>query len=166
MEDCNMLAADCIVVSCCYQCLVLQIAVFILLKIPSRLFQKTKQFAKKRFRRFRRRRKSLEKTSHLSEGQLVEGPGCSIGVGEDGFFLDVSERGGPCMEEVEKVLEEMSQKGVFGFGSFWGGESGGSFSGCVCDHQGFDSSVLQFHLIEIVGSVPTNIRGSKSVLYA
>ncbi|MCD7470576.1 hypothetical protein HAX54_010545 [Datura stramonium] len=25
-----------------------------------------------------------------------------------------------CMEEVEKVLEEFSQKGEFAFGSFWG----------------------------------------------
>ncbi|XP_010044313.2 uncharacterized protein LOC104433322 [Eucalyptus grandis] len=166
MEDWNALAADCIVVSCCCQCLILQIAVFILLKIPCRLFQKTKRFAKKRFRHSRRRRKSLEKTSYLSEGQLVEGPGCSMRDGEDGFFIDVSERGGRCMEEVEKALQEMSQKGVFGFGSFWGRESGGSFSGCVCDHQGFDSSVVQLHLIEIVGSAATNIRGSKSILYA
>ncbi|KAL3751423.1 hypothetical protein ACJRO7_012276 [Eucalyptus globulus] len=156
MEDWNALAADCIVVSCCCQCLILQIAVFILLKIPCRLFQKTKRFAKKRFRHSRRRRKSLEKTRYLSEG-----PGCSMRDGEDGFFLDVYERGGRCMEEVEKALQEMSQKGVFGFGSFWGRESG-----CVCDHQGFDSSVVQLHLIEIVGSAATNIRGSKSILYA
>lgn len=94
----------------------------------------------------------------------MEGPGCSIGAGEDGIFLDMSGRSGWCMEEVEKALEEMSQKGVFGFGSFWGRESGGSFSGCGRDHQGFDSSVVQFH--EIVGSPATNIRGSKSILYA
>ncbi|XP_048136009.1 uncharacterized protein LOC115727458 [Rhodamnia argentea] len=166
MEDWNALAADCIVVSCCCQCLILQIVVFVLLKVPCRLFQKTKQFAKKRFRHSRRKRKSLEMTRHLREGRVVEGAGSSIGVGEDRVFLDVSGRGGRCMEEVEKVLEEMSQKGVFGFGSFWGGENGGSFSGCVCDHQGFDSSVVQFHLIEIVDSSATDIRGSKSIIYA
>ncbi|KAI3423476.1 uncharacterized protein J3R85_010972 [Psidium guajava] len=143
MEDWNALAADCIVVSCCCQCLILQIVVFVLLKTPRRLFQKTKQFAKKRLRHSRRKRKGLKMTRHLREGRVVEGPGCSI---------DESGRGGRCMEEVEKVLEEMSQKGVFGFGSFWGRENGGSFSGCVCDHQGFDSGVVQFHLIEIVDS--------------
>ncbi|KAI6686242.1 hypothetical protein NL676_032155 [Syzygium grande] len=164
MEDWNALAADCIVVSCCCQCLVLQIAIFILLKIPCRLFQKTKQFAKKRFWCSRRKRKTLERTRHLHEGRPVEGPGCSIGAGEDGIFLDMSGRSGWCMEGVEKALEEMSQKGVFGFGSFWGSESGGSFSGCGRDHQGFDSSVVQCH--EIVGSSATNIRGSKSILYA
>lgn len=29
---------------------------------------------------------------------------------------------GYCMDEVERVLEEFSQKGEFAFGSFWGGD--------------------------------------------
>lgn len=36
-----------------------------------------------------------------------------------------------CMEEVEEVLEELSRKGEFGFGSFWRGDDGDYFLGCI-----------------------------------
>ena len=49
-----------------------------------------------------------------------------------------------CMEEVERVLEEYSQRGQFAFGSFWGrGES---------DQEEFETNVVHYHLIEVIGS--------------
>lgn len=38
------------------------------------------------------------------------------------FQLDGFDR---CMEEIEEVLEELSTKGEFGFGSFWRGDADG-----------------------------------------
>lgn len=40
----------------------------------------------------------------------------------EGFCLKEWRGCGNCMEEVEKELEDMSRKGEFAFGSFWGGE--------------------------------------------
>lgn len=54
---------------------------------------------------------------------------------------------GSCMEEVEKVLEELSQKGDFAFGSFWGRKGSGSFSSCE-----FDNINAEYQIIEMIGS--------------
>ncbi|XP_052186087.1 uncharacterized protein LOC127797322 [Diospyros lotus] len=131
MEDPNMLAADCIVISCCCQCLVLQI-IIILLKLPSKLARKTSRYAKKKLCR-RRRKVTIEKKMDEYGDEYQE---------EEGF--DVNEWQGCggccCMEEVEKVLEELSQKGRFAFGSFWCGE----------ELESSPQSAINYHLIEMV----------------
>ncbi|PPS09574.1 hypothetical protein GOBAR_AA11066 [Gossypium barbadense] len=91
MEECNMLAADCIVICCCSQCLILQFIIFVFLKFPAKLVKKTKQYAKKKLIGQRRK-----------EGKM-----------KDGLFQDE-------VQEAEKVLEELSRRGEFAFGSFWG----------------------------------------------
>ena len=48
MEDCNMLVADCIAISCCAQCLILQIIIFVLRGLRCKLIRKTKEYAKKK----------------------------------------------------------------------------------------------------------------------
>ena len=52
------------------------------------------------------------------------------------------------MEEVEKVLEELSHKGEFAFGSFWGGDELGSLPTSIVAKQGLD-----YHFVEMVSSV-------------
>ena len=39
---------------------------------------------------------------------------------EEGEFMDARHSFGGCMQEVEKVMEEISQRGEFAFGTFWG----------------------------------------------
>lgn len=82
-----------------------------------------------------------------------------MGKYKDGFFvgslgIQVDQRLGMdgghhhgCMEEVEKVLEELSQKGEFAFGSFWGRKGSGSFSSCE-----FDDINVEYQIIEMIGS--------------
>lgn len=52
--------------------------------------------------------------------------------------------------EVESMLGDFSQKGEFAFGSFWG-RQGLKASTCVAK-QGFDISLVQFELVEILDS--------------
>lgn len=59
-----------------------------------------------------------------------------------------------CMEEVENVLGELSEKGEFAFGSFWGRD--GSDTETAATHSAnfcYESSVLQYHLIEMVSHI-------------
>lgn len=58
---------------------------------------------------------------------------------------------GDCMREVERVLDDFSQKGEFAFGSFWGRQGLGGSSICV-GKQEVDISLVQFELVEIVNS--------------
>lgn len=51
-----------------------------------------------------------------------------------------------CMQEVERVLEEFSQRGEFAFGSFWGRDNSRSSS----TQQEFDQGVVQFEVVEVV----------------
>ncbi|KAK3222683.1 hypothetical protein Dsin_009708 [Dipteronia sinensis] len=145
MEDGSMLAADCVVISCCCQCLILQVLIFCLLKLPCKLIRKTKEYAKKKFRQRRRskgkiiRKVKKRKSRYREELMEFHGGGCGrielLKGGEDG-----------CMEEVERVLEEFSQKGEFAFGSFWGREGEGP-------SEEFDFSVVQFEFVEIISSL-------------
>ncbi|XP_024018322.1 uncharacterized protein LOC21409214 [Morus notabilis] len=128
MEDGNALAADCIVISSCCQCLILQIIVFVLLKIPYKLIRKTRDFAKKKLQRRKRR------------GKMV---------------INMKSDCGCCMKEVEKVMEELSQKGEFSFGSFWckEEESAEIFpASCVQKHES-DDGFVRYQLIKMVGSI-------------
>ncbi|KVI05339.1 uncharacterized protein LOC112524348 [Cynara cardunculus var. scolymus] len=109
-QDWNMIAADCFVLSCCCQCLILQILVFLLLKLPTKLFRKTKEYMKRKFG-IRRR---VARCAAAVIGRQRPQPRRRI-------MVEDLRRDG-CMEEVEKVLSEMYKKGEFGFGSFWRGD--------------------------------------------
>ncbi|XP_041014200.1 uncharacterized protein LOC121257305 [Juglans microcarpa x Juglans regia] len=155
MEDPNMLAADCVVISCCCQCLILQILIFVLLKLPYKLIRKTRDYAKKRLRQ---RKKDDDKITereidqYYDDDSFVGMHGESFRIQVDGLFRDGDHGCGSCMEEVEKVLEEMSQKGEFAFGSFWGRKgSSGSLSTCVAKHE-FDDRIVQYQIIEMIES--------------
>ncbi|KAF3431699.1 hypothetical protein FNV43_RR26431 [Rhamnella rubrinervis] len=149
MEDCNMLAVDCIVISSCCQCLILQIIIFIFLKLPYKLVRKTKYYAMKKLRR----RSSQEKTAveiremdpRRLKNEFVNGiVGESMTVGHDSceYF----------MKQVEVVLEDLSSRGEFAFGSFWGRRESEPFPAHVAEQE-FDASILEYHLIEMLGSL-------------
>ncbi|XP_015076492.1 uncharacterized protein LOC107020580 [Solanum pennellii] len=148
MEDKNMFAADCIVICCCCQCLILQIIILFLLNLPYKLLKKTKECIKKL--RYRRRNKKtfreIEINRHEDDEILIDHGGC----------LRVELESLCCMEEVEKVLEEFSQKGEFAFGSFWGGDEEDVIKTdriTTCIHkQTVDYDVFHTHLIQVFGS--------------
>ncbi|XP_071695465.1 uncharacterized protein [Rutidosis leptorrhynchoides] len=98
-QDWNMIGADCVVISCCCQCLMLQLLVFVLLKLPRKMIKKTKQYMKRKFG------KRMRDDGKIVRTKMAR---CAEEVG--------------CMEEVEEVLEELCTKGEFGFGSFWRGD--------------------------------------------
>ena len=148
-----MLAADCVVISCCCQCLILQIIVFILLKLPCKLIHKTREYAKKKLQQRKKNEKIIEREiiGQYKDGFVeMHGEG-SFRIQVDRLSIDGEHGCGTCLEEVEKVLEELSQKGEFAFGSFWGRNGSGSLSTCVAKHE-FDTSMVRYQIIEMVGS--------------
>lgn len=149
MEDLNTIAADCAVISCCCQCLILQVLIFFMLKLPYRLFRKTRDYARKLRDRKRRRRRRLVQRRNQEEEKEEE-----LGYVREGFFLNGNNHGfGCCMDEVEKVLEEFSLRGDFAFGSFWNREISKNFpSSCLANKELDYDDVLHCHLIQIFGS--------------
>ncbi|XP_010501592.1 PREDICTED: uncharacterized protein LOC104778876 [Camelina sativa] len=103
-EDCGAFAADCVVLSCCCQCLVLQVSVFVFFKIPCKLAKKMKKFVK------RRSRKTLQPTMEDVKEEYCSGNGFAFEEGSSGSY---------CFEDIEGMLQELSiSKGIL-FGSFW-----------------------------------------------
>lgn len=104
-EDCGAFAADCIVLSCCCQCLVLQVTGFVFLKIPLKLVQKMKKFVK------RRCGKTLQPTMEEDvKEEHWSGNGIAFDEGSSRFS---------CIEDIEGMLQELSMNKEFVFGSFW-----------------------------------------------
>ncbi|XP_010528030.1 PREDICTED: uncharacterized protein LOC104805235 [Tarenaya hassleriana] len=121
MEEINGFAADCVVLSCCCNCLALKIIVFIFHGLPKKVVRNTrKRYAKWMIQR-ERKRMGLDCECGQSVGAMesIEG---SLSIEVEGFG---------CMEEVEQVLEEFSERGEFLFGSFWGRERVEGSSSCV-----------------------------------
>ncbi|XP_012081991.1 uncharacterized protein LOC105641944 [Jatropha curcas] len=147
MEDLNMLAADCVVISCCCQCLIFQLLIYFFLQLPRKMFRKTKEYALKKFRI--RYRKKGEKGIKSFEGKFEDG---FVELQEGSITIQVEDFygrngfGSGCMEEVERVIGEFSRKGEFAFGSFWG--RGGGSSTCVAKQE-IDFRLVQFELVEI-----------------
>lgn len=113
MEDLNTFAADCVVVSCCCNCLVLQIAIFIFLGLPQKLVKNTRKcYAKWGINR---RVKRLGLGCECQENTVVDSEWRKES-------LSMEMQGFGCIEEVERALEEFSKNGEFLFGSFWGKE--------------------------------------------
>ncbi|CAN0929900.1 hypothetical protein LINGRAHAP2_LOCUS37327 [Linum grandiflorum] len=127
MEDCNLLAADCVAISCCCQCLILQLLIFVFLKMPRRLLHRTRDYASKKLARMRRRKKvetELKESAKLGEmlAQMYhddESMCIDIGGGIEEFKKSRFVEDHDGMEEIERVLDEYCANGEFGFGSFW-----------------------------------------------
>ncbi|XP_042051318.1 uncharacterized protein LOC121796560 [Salvia splendens] len=144
MEDRNILAADCIVLCCCCQCMMLQILIFILLKLPYKLMRKTKKYAKK-LRACKRGTKIMQIEMPRNREESFTSHGGSIRI--------ESIRFGCCMSEIERVLDDLSSRGEFAFGSFWGGEvaSDTNFPSCFNNDQ-IDYDVVGCRLMELFGT--------------
>ncbi|KAM3328281.1 hypothetical protein P3S68_032973 [Capsicum galapagoense] len=148
MKDKNIFAAYCIVLCCCCQCLILQIIILFLFNLPYRVLKKTKECIKK-LRHRRRNKKTMEmEINRHDEDEILKDHGGSLRVQLESLC---------CMEEVEKVLEEFSQKGEFAFGSFWGGDEEEVLETeriiTTCIHkQTVDYDVFHTHLIQVFGS--------------
>ncbi|KAI3699163.1 hypothetical protein L2E82_43249 [Cichorium intybus] len=121
-QDWNMIGADCLVLSCCCQCLMLQLLVFVLLKLPTKLFKRTIRYMKRKFGdQMRHGGKVVGMKVARCAKEVVgchEKPRDSVKVRAQGESFRVD----GCMEEVEEVLEDLSRNGEFGFGSFWKGD--------------------------------------------
>ncbi|VVB14348.1 unnamed protein product [Arabis nemorensis] len=104
-EDCGAFAADCVVLSCCCQCLVLQVTGFVFFKIPIKLVQKMKKFVK------RRCGKTLQPTMEEDvKDEHWYGNGFAFDEGSSRFN---------CIEDIEGMLQELSMNKELVFGSFW-----------------------------------------------
>ncbi|XP_047323467.1 uncharacterized protein LOC124927151 [Impatiens glandulifera] len=114
--DCNMLSADCVVISCCCQCLILQLIIVVFLKLPYKLLQKTRRYAKRKL--FARRSKHNKPI--IIVDQMIIAPTSLINVQPE--IEEIHDHCFCCMDQVDRVIEEMSNKGMFGFGSFWNRE--------------------------------------------
>lgn len=100
-EDCGAFAADCVIICCCCECFILQVFIFVFFKIPCKLSQKMKKFVTRRLRG--KKRRDAETILPTKEDDCIEEHGSSLS----------------CMEDIEEMLQELSMKGEFVFGSFW-----------------------------------------------
>ncbi|CAN1152135.1 hypothetical protein LINPERPRIM_LOCUS28747 [Linum perenne] len=110
MEDCNLMAADCMVLSfcscCSCPCLLLQLLIFLFLELPRRMLHATMQsFC----------------INEMVDAELGRKSTSTNGDHRGGTSTDEEDRsdGEDCIEETERVLEECYGNGEFGFGSFW-----------------------------------------------
>ncbi|KAF8088749.1 hypothetical protein N665_0530s0005 [Sinapis alba] len=105
-EDCGAFVADCVVLSCCCQCLVLQVTGFVFFKIPLKLVQKVKKFVKRRYG------KTLQ--PRMEEDVFKEEHWCG-----NGFDFEEGSSRFSCIEDIEGMLQELAMNKEFLFGSFW-----------------------------------------------
>ncbi|KAJ0504843.1 hypothetical protein HanHA89_Chr12g0463781 [Helianthus annuus] len=145
----GIIGGDCLVLSCCCQCLILQILVFVLLKLPIKVWRKIKVCMKRKFRRTRKA--ALEHCAAAVMGGQQRRSPCRVAA--KGSTLEESNG---CMEEVEKVLGEMCEKDEFSFGSFWRGDDDNcledDFRICFVNQQlGFHDHDGKYHLTQVFG---------------
>ncbi|KAK3041317.1 hypothetical protein RJ639_001419 [Escallonia herrerae] len=113
MEDPNLLAAECIVISCCCQCLTLQILVFILLKLPYNIVRRTKKFVKKKLGKRKREGKIIQSDTSRIVNEAIRSHSGSFRIQLDGSSVNKCDGFACCMEEAEKVLKELSEKAMY-----------------------------------------------------
>lgn len=140
-----MLAADCVVISCCCQCLVLQFLVFVFRK----LVKKTREYAKKMFCQRKGNYRGMQGEIDFYKAVLVRIHEQSIRI--QAQKDDAGHNSGCCMEEVEKVMEEFYQNGEFAFGSFWGRKGPWGVPPIVNDHN--CKNFAQYEILDLVGSL-------------
>ncbi|WVZ73987.1 hypothetical protein U9M48_022228 [Paspalum notatum var. saurae] len=147
----GLVAMDCLVVCCCCPCLVLQVTVFLFVRLPKKVVVKTKRIILRRWHRRRPTAASREvgcEASGLKLAELLDlddaGFEAAFGVGDNGCADDDGAGGWSkmCFPVVDNDDGDgvwasiIEQEGLFWFGSFWGrpeqdaggdDEMGGSF---------------------------------------
>ncbi|XP_010265345.1 PREDICTED: uncharacterized protein LOC104603096 [Nelumbo nucifera] len=157
MEDADILAADCVVICCCCPCLIIQLIVFVLLKLPYKLAQKSQRFARRKLGKTKWRKKITGGDPYRQVlRRIVEANSSSIQVMGVPVPLNHHHRQHGCgcsMAEIDKVFEELSLQGEFGFGSFWGRkQESGNFSpklGQDQDQKEYEN-VVRYHFIQVI----------------
>ncbi|XP_019425784.1 PREDICTED: uncharacterized protein LOC109334449 [Lupinus angustifolius] len=146
MEDWNMLGADCVVISCCCQCLMLQILVFVLIKLPCKVVKKTREYAKRKLRKGKRNDREMGSSyKHVLLRMHQQSMITTQALKDDDFGHSC----GCCLDEVEKVMEEFYEKGEFGFGSFWGRKNVPK----VLTNNTHDDSFVKYQIVDLVGTL-------------
>jgi NAD-dependent dihydropyrimidine dehydrogenase PreA subunit len=114
------------------------------------MVRKTREYGKKLFCKRRRNYRGVQKEIHENSYKdvLLRIHEQSIRIQEDMELKDDDVHNcGYCMFEVEKVMEELCEKGEFGFGSFWGRKEPWGFHKVVNDHNG--DSFERYQIIEL-----------------
>ncbi|PWZ25465.1 hypothetical protein Zm00014a_029950 [Zea mays] len=127
----GLVAMDCLVVCCCCPCLVLQVTVFLFVRLPRKVVVKTKRVILRRWHR--RRPPAPSSAAGLKLSALLDldddGFEAAFGMGEQEGASDWKERcrcfavggDGGVDVDVDGVWEAIiEQEGLFWFGSFWG----------------------------------------------
>ena len=126
----GLVAMDCLVVCCCCPCLVLQVTVFLFVRLPKKVVVKTKRIILRRWHRRRPLAASASKgaaecaaSARLKLEELLDLDDgfdqAAFGVGE-GLADGWKERCFP-VDDDDAVWEAIiEQEGLFWFGSFWG----------------------------------------------
>ncbi|KAF8399259.1 hypothetical protein HHK36_015124 [Tetracentron sinense] len=116
------------------------IVIFVFLRLPHKLARKSKKLAKRKFGKRRRENNMMKRAEDQYRDDQMK-----IHVG--GVPLNAY-HGYECpIEEIEKVLGELSQQGGFAFGSYWGREESGSFPKKDIVKQELDYSFVHYHFI-------------------
>ncbi|RLN07340.1 uncharacterized protein C2845_PM11G28500 [Panicum miliaceum] len=130
----GLVAMDCLVVCCCCPCLVLQVTVFLFVRLPKKVVVKTKRIILRRWHRRRplaasasnkggagcaaSARLKLEELLDLDDGfEAAFGDGWGRADGWKERCCPVDDNDGDCDAVWEAIIE---QEGLFWFGSFWG----------------------------------------------
>lgn len=132
----GLVAMDCLVVCCCCPCLVLQVTVFLFVRLPKRVVVKTKRIILRRWHR--RRLPPAVAASKRGAGcaasaaaglkleellDLDDGFEAAFGIRDGGGFEGWRDRCFPVddNDDGDGVWEAIiEQEGLFWFGSFWG----------------------------------------------
>lgn len=126
--------------------MILQILIFILLKVPRKMFKKTKEYAK----RFRARKKGANVEMAMYGEDSFRSLGNSFRIEVEDFCV-----GFEGMDEIEGVFDDFSSRGEFAFGSFWGGgnmSSSRSFHSCLKEDHDLDYDDVGWRLMELFGA--------------
>ncbi|KAF5202761.1 Parvalbumin [Thalictrum thalictroides] len=151
MEDWNYLAADGVVICCCCPCAILQVVVFILLKLPYKLASKSKKLVYKKLRKNKKRKEQIprgEVIQHGGGGQQIRIQGELSRILLEGVSLHPNHDCIKTLNEIEKAMEELSQQGHFQFGSFWGRDESSGLQQDVPKEK-FEN-VLHYQFIEMI----------------
>ncbi|CAN6253578.1 unnamed protein product [Urochloa humidicola] len=154
----GLVAMDCLVVCCCCPCLVLQVTVFLFVRLPKRVVVKTKRIILRRWHRRRRPMASSKGVPGCAASaaglkleellDLDDGFEAAFGIGDGGAADGWKEKCFPVDDNDDGVWEAIiEQEGLFWFGSFWGRpEREGSVAGGDDQTDGNGSFRLPVHL--------------------
>ncbi|KAL0396852.1 UNVERIFIED_CONTAM: hypothetical protein Scaly_0133600 [Sesamum calycinum] len=120
-------------------------------KLPHKLLRKTKEYVKKlRARNRRTTMMQIELTRYEEDSSRSLNNSFRFNI-QDSCLVESLEFG-CCMNEIESVLEDVSSRGEFAFGSFWGGEVSPERSFCSClKEEELDYGNVPYPLMELFG---------------